>query len=142
MKAADKEPEIAVLAQLSEICVQETAQRKPVESLARQLLERMDVGNLTEIQRESLQQVMEKHEKAFSRTEDDIGYCEEVEHRIITTDEQPIKIAHRRIPPAQWPEVREYLRKALDRGVIRESSSPYASPVVLARKKDGSLRLC
>lgn len=26
--------------------------------------------------------------------------------------------------------------------VIRESSCPYASPIVLVRKKDGSLRLC
>ena len=30
----------------------------------------------------------------------------------------------------------------MDQGVIRESSSPYASPVVLVRKSDGKLRLC
>ncbi|PIK44339.1 hypothetical protein BSL78_18812 [Apostichopus japonicus] len=30
----------------------------------------------------------------------------------------------------------------LDNGVIRPSTSPYASPIVLVRKSDGSLRLC
>ena len=30
----------------------------------------------------------------------------------------------------------------LDNGVIRPSSSPYVAPVVLVRKKDGTLRLC
>ena len=53
-----------------------------------------------------------------------------------------MKAAHYSVPPSRWNEVRDYLRSALARNVIRESSSPYGSPVVLARKHDGSLRLC
>ena len=39
-------------------------------------------------------------------------------------------------------EVKAHIQKLLDQGVIKPSHSPYASPIVLARKKDGSLRMC
>ena len=54
----------------------------------------------------------------------------------------PIKLPHRRIPPHQMDEVREHINKLLKQNIIRRSTSPYAAPVVLVRKKDGSLRLC
>ncbi|KXJ15652.1 Retrovirus-related Pol polyprotein from transposon 297 [Exaiptasia diaphana] len=107
-----------------------------------ELESRMDIGDVTETQKESLRRVIHKYLSTFSQDDDDIGYCDLVEHRIETTDERPFKIPHRRVPPHQWEEVREYIKKSLARGVIRESSSPYASPVVLVRKKDGKLRLC
>ena len=106
------------------------------------ILNRMDVGDLTDPQRESLQRVVERYQSTFSKNDDDLGFCDLVEHKIITTDERPIKIPHRRVPPHQWQEVRDYIQKSLEQGIIRESSSPYASPIVLVRKKDGKLRLC
>ena len=78
----------------------------------------------------------------LSLSDDDLGFCDQVEHRIITSDDIPVRLPHRRIPPHYWGEVRDYLQKALARGIIRESSSPYASAVVLVRKPDSSLRLC
>ena len=78
----------------------------------------------------------------MSQDEDDLGYCDAIKHRILLNDNIPVKVQHRRIPPHQWNEVREYMRKAIDKGIIRESSSPYASAVVLVRKRDGRLRLC
>ncbi|PIK58589.1 Transposon Ty3-I Gag-Pol polyprotein [Apostichopus japonicus] len=72
----------------------------------------------------------------------DLGFCDKVEHRIILLDDKPVKVPHRRIPPHRWKEVRDHLQQLLSRQIIRESSSPYASPVVLVRKKDNSLRMC
>ena len=34
------------------------------------------------------------------------------------------------------------IEELLDMGVIVESTSPYSAPIVLARKKDGSFRMC
>ena len=39
-------------------------------------------------------------------------------------------------------EVRQHISKLLKQNVIRRCTSPYAAPVVLVRKEDGSLRLC
>ncbi|KAL0151937.1 hypothetical protein M9458_052744 [Cirrhinus mrigala] len=55
-----------------------------------------------------------------------------------TPEQQP----YRRVPLNQYQEVREHITKLLKKGVIQKSVSAYASPVVLVRKADGSLRLC
>ena len=72
----------------------------------------------------------------------DLGYTEAVKHRIPVTSEVPIAQPYRRIPPSQFEDVRQHIQELADKGVIRPSSSPYASPIVIVRKKDGSIRLC
>jgi hypothetical protein len=41
-----------------------------------------------------------------------------------------------------YDEVKVYLQKLLDMNIIRPSHSPWASNVVLVKKKDNSLRMC
>ena len=43
------------------------------------------------------------------------------------------------ICPHQYDEVRKHLREMFEIGAIRKSNSPWASPMVLVHKKDGSL---
>ena len=71
-----------------------------------------------------------------------VGCTATVKHRIKLTDNTPFKQRHRRVPPAQYEEVKQHLKSLLDDGIIRESHSPWCSPIVLVRKRDGSLRLC
>ena len=107
------------------------------------LMSRMKIGTgISNDEQCQLRQLISSHFSTFSRDEDDIGFCDKISHAITTTDDVPVRLPHRRIPPHQWAEVRDYLQKSLDRGVIRESSSPFASPVVLVKKRDGKLRLC
>ena len=78
----------------------------------------------------------------FAKSNDDLGCTAEVQHEIKLTDDQPVKQPCRRVPPAQLDEFREAVKDMLEAGVIRESKSPYSSPVVLVRKKDKGLRIC
>lgn len=54
----------------------------------------------------------------------------------------PIKQQVRRMPFAVRQEVARQLREMQEAKVISPSNSPWASPVVLVRKKDGFLRFC
>ena len=83
-----------------------------------------------------------QYQHAFSASNVDIGRSKIVEHRIPLKETHPTNERYRRIPPSQYEEVRKHLQEMRDADVIRESFSPYASPVVLVRKKDGSLRFC
>ena len=81
-------------------------------------------------------------ETVFAQHDNDVGYTTAVCHEIKLLDEQPFKQRYRRVPPAMIEEVRQHLQQLFNAGIIRPSHSPYNSNIVLARKKDGSLRLC
>ena len=92
-----------------------------------------------EEQQQKAKEVIRKYSFLFAMGTLDLGRTNLVKHKIELTDYTPIKDHYRHIPLHQYEEVRKHL---LDVGVIRRSNSPWASPVVLVRKKDGSLRFC
>ena len=65
-----------------------------------------------------------------------------VEMNIDTGNAHPIKQRPYRIPLAKMQIVEEELDKMLAEGIIEPSSSPWASPLTLVPKKDGSIRFC
>lgn len=60
-------------------------------------------------------------------------------HRIFTTSEKPISGPNYRLGDEMEKEATKIIRKYIAEGVIRESSSPWRSPIVLVRKKMASL---
>ncbi|XP_049392021.1 uncharacterized protein LOC125856500 [Solanum stenotomum] len=55
---------------------------------------------------------------------------------------QPISIPPYRMVPAELKELKEQLKDLLDKGLIRPSLSPWGSPVLFVRKKDGTMQMC
>ncbi|KAL1255497.1 hypothetical protein QQF64_013558 [Cirrhinus molitorella] len=53
-------------------------------------------------------------------------------------DDVPVQQRHRRVPPSEYEVVRAYIKQLLESQVIRESCSPYTSPIILVKKKDGA----
>lgn len=92
--------------------------------------------------KERLSQKLAKHSHVFSIEEWDVGLAKGVEHHIRLNDNTPFRERSRRIAPADLDDLRRHLQGLLAAGIIKESRSPYASPIVLARKKNGQLRMC
>ncbi|XP_051141300.1 uncharacterized protein LOC127258493 [Andrographis paniculata] len=66
-----------------------------------------------------------------------------MDHRIPTKPNiGPIKQHAYRYPMLQMREIEKLVDEMLQTGVIRPSNSPYSSPVLLVKKKDGSWRFC
>ena len=80
--------------------------------------------------------------KIVANTDLELGRTNAVFHTIPLDDEIPFKERHRRIGPGMIDEVRQHLVEMLNCGIIRESKNPWASPIVLANKKDGTKRFC
>ena len=76
------------------------------------------------------------------------GYCptgqdpSPIKMKIILSDEIPIYQRPRRLSYEDQNIVAQQIKEWLRDGIIRTSTSEYASPIVLVSKKDGSKRLC
>ncbi|GFT99904.1 retrovirus-related Pol polyprotein from transposon 412 [Trichonephila clavipes] len=90
----------------------------------------------------SAERLFQEFEDVFSRNSSDIGHTTVTQHRIDTADHPSIKQHPRRLPFAKQEEVGTLLREMQENDIIEPSSSPWASPIVLVRKKDGSTRFC
>lgn len=95
-----------------------------------------------EFERQQLDDLLLKYSDIFSVNPQDFGHTSTVRHSIPLIDKQPFRLPYRRIPPALYESVKDELARMEKSKVIRRSCSPYASPIVVAHKKDGSIRLC
>ncbi|XP_027866831.1 uncharacterized protein LOC114140802 isoform X1 [Xiphophorus couchianus] len=80
--------------------------------------------------------------EVFSHHDMDFGCTDAVKHTIKLNEETPFKHRARPIHPQDLEAVREHLRDLFGAGIIRESKSPFSSPIVVVRKRNGSVRLC
>ena len=103
----------------------------------------VNIGNkeITPDQKTRFMKLLEQYQDVFSQNEDDLGYTDAVKHEIKLSDDVPVKLPHRRIPPHMMREVKEHIQGMLRQNIIRPSSSSYASQAVICRKPDQSLRL-
>ena len=77
----------------------------------------------------------------FSQGEDHLGRTPLLEHTI-ETHRPPLRQPYRRQNPAVQREEMAQVQQMLANDIIRPSNSPWALPVVMVKKKDGSLRFC
>ena len=98
-------------------------------------------SDLTVEQKEQLFQLLVEYANIFA-DEGELGRTDQITHEINTGSAPRIRQPIRRVPVCQKTELKDLLTDMEKKKVIRPSNSPWASPVVLVRKRDGSHRFC
>jgi len=90
----------------------------------------------------NLKKLLLRYQQTFSKSEYDLGRTNVVTHHIDTGSARPVRQQLRRYPPAHAEAISSHIDNLLSQGVIEPASSPWASNVVLVRKKDSTFRVC
>ena len=98
-------------------------------------------ADLSEAETEKLKQLIWEFRSIFAAEGSPPGRTGVVKHHIRVKG-PPVREPLRRIPYSLQETVSKEVKKMLQQGVIRESKSPWSSPVVMVKKKDGSWRFC
>ena len=69
----------------------------------------------------------------------DSGKTDVVEHQINTSTKNPISQPLRKLPLAMEPKIEALIENLKASNIMRESSSPWSSPIVAVRKSDGQV---
>ena len=99
-------------------------------------------GGLTAEQQGKAQEILTKYKQTFATSKEDIGRTHLVQHKIPTGDARPVRQNPRRLPFSKREDCAREVQRMLEMGVITPSVSPWASPVVMVKKSDGSWRFC
>lgn len=102
----------------------------------------LNVGNLSNCQNANLLKLLNNFSHLFAKDTKDLGCTDLIKMHIQTTTSQPVFCKPYRLSFKENEIVHEKINDLLDAGIIRESMSDYASPVVLVKKKGGDYRLC
>ena len=109
-----------------------------------QQIPKLDV-NFTPFCDQEVQQIVNtltKYVDVFDDGKSKYGAAKDVQHVINTGHAKPISQPPHRVSPIERKVIREMTDDMLERGAIQPSTSPWASPVVLVKKKDGKQRFC
>ena len=94
---------------------------------------------LSREQQNEIMWVLGKREEIFT---DIPGKTSIIEHRVHLIKDRPIRSWPYALPYAVRGEIQEEIQKMINTGFVCESNSPYASPMVVVKKKDGSNGIC
>nr|GEY23607.1 hypothetical protein [Tanacetum cinerariifolium] len=97
-------------------------------------------GNNQQLQTE-IQELLEEFNDVFAISKF-LPLNRSLNHRILLKEGvNAVNIRPYRYPHAQKDTIEAIVKELLDSGVIRQSNSPFSSPIVMVKKKDGSWRM-
>lgn len=103
----------------------------------------MATGTLPTAPNETIRQVLKTYEDVFSHKTTPVQVARSLPPAVIDTGErEPIRQRGYRLPQSKRQQVEQCVEEMLKDEIIRPSDSPWASPITLVPKKDGTTRFC
>lgn len=93
---------------------------------------------LTSMEQDRLQAVIDRNINLMGNK---LGCTDKAEH-VIVTNSPPIKQRYYRVSPIVSQQINKELDEMLEQGIVEPSKSPWSSPILLVKKKDGNYRFC
>lgn len=113
-----------------------------MEAKSKESIEMIKIGpQLNKAQTKEALTLLKKHENVFAVNPLKPNSYNGPKFKI-QTEGSPTKEQPRRQSPWKQEEITKQLKVMLENGIIEEANSPWAAPVVLAKKKDGTWRFC
>ena len=113
-----------------------------VMTITRKAIDDLEIKNLEGDQERRLQDLLDRYQSLFAKDKSELGRTNLVEHVIETEQSQPIRKRPYRTSYTEQKVIQEEIQNNLKAGLIKPSTSPWAAPVTLVKKKDGSVRFC
>ena len=110
------------------------------DQILNKMIERIP-ANLNDHQAKQFLMVLTKYVHIFADNPNDLGRTNVLSHCIETTG-SPIRQGVRRVPLPQRENIKRLLKEMQEKDIVTPSKSPWASPIVLVPKKDGTIRFC
>lgn len=134
-----EEPVVGVLSEQEDVTdVMSSGVLAGGDSILKELASKAELPRKEQVE---LYDFLQKYKSVFS-LHGELGRYEGLPFSIDTGDARPVCQMPRRVPHHWKAEVDKQLDQMLEQGVIEPSTSAWASPICLVRKKDGSLRFC
>lgn len=97
---------------------------------------------LTTVQQSELIDLLNKYRQCFALSLSELGCTDVGEMDIkLKPGSEPYAAKPYRVSPDERDEISQHIRRWREQGIVEDSSSPHAAPVLLVRKKTGESRL-
>ena len=97
-------------------------------------------SSLSDKERQVIEKLIHSYEDVFASNPKKPRRLKSMQHEIETGEAKPVYVKPRRIPEAWKQEVNQQVKEMIENDIISPSSSPWNSPILLTRKKDGTMR--